>query len=265
MHYYNFNIGDYKTHTAHLTPIEDICYRRMIDYYYLHEKPLPNDIDKLCRVLMLNGCSADVERVLNEYFFLVENEWQSNRINDEIFTYNEKVRKSVEAGKASGRARLERSLNGRSTNGEPTNNQEPITNIKSSSSSSSSDDQNQDEKISENPEKPKPHKKPIDEIPYEQIQEIYNEIMLDNPACMTLTDARKSLIRARWNDKTKTVGVRQNLDYWRKFFTRLSQSDFITGKVLNSNGKAPFVANFDWIFNATNFAKIIEGTYENRR
>lgn len=28
MHYYNFHIGDYASHTRHLSPIEDIAYRR---------------------------------------------------------------------------------------------------------------------------------------------------------------------------------------------------------------------------------------------
>jgi len=40
MHYFQFNIADYKSHTAHLTLIEDMAYRRLLDWYYLHEKPI---------------------------------------------------------------------------------------------------------------------------------------------------------------------------------------------------------------------------------
>ena len=39
MHYYSFNIGDYASHTRHLTAIEDLAYRRLLDLYYLHEQP----------------------------------------------------------------------------------------------------------------------------------------------------------------------------------------------------------------------------------
>ena len=34
MHFYQFNIGDYASHTRHLNPIEDIAYRRLLDIYY---------------------------------------------------------------------------------------------------------------------------------------------------------------------------------------------------------------------------------------
>jgi len=39
MHYFNFNIGDYASHTRHLSLMEDLAYRRLIDAYYLAEKP----------------------------------------------------------------------------------------------------------------------------------------------------------------------------------------------------------------------------------
>lgn len=71
MYFYNFNIGDYRSHTAHLTPTEHYVYRSLIDWYYLNERPMPaNDIDYIARVLMLK---TDDERqalqsVLSEFF-----------------------------------------------------------------------------------------------------------------------------------------------------------------------------------------------------
>lgn len=87
MHYYNFNIGDYQSHTKHLTPIEDICYRRLLDHYYLHEQPLPNDIPKLTRLLLLNGYVQEVENVLTEFFELTDSGWINHRANKEIQNY----------------------------------------------------------------------------------------------------------------------------------------------------------------------------------
>lgn len=71
MYWYNFNIGDYRSHTAHLTPTEHYIYRSLIDWYYLNERPMPaNDIDHIARLLLLK---TDEERqalqsVLSEFF-----------------------------------------------------------------------------------------------------------------------------------------------------------------------------------------------------
>ena len=87
MHYYQFNIGDYQSHTKHLTPIEDICYRRLLDFYYLHEQPIPNDIPKLTRLLLLNGYTKQVQAVLHEFFDLSDDGWINHRADEEIIRY----------------------------------------------------------------------------------------------------------------------------------------------------------------------------------
>jgi uncharacterized protein YdaU (DUF1376 family) len=87
MHYYQFNIGDYYSHTKHLSPIEDICYRRLLDYYYLHEKPLTNDIAKLARLLMLNEYHLELMTVLDEFFVIVAEGFINPRADKEIEQY----------------------------------------------------------------------------------------------------------------------------------------------------------------------------------
>ena len=87
MHYYQFNIADYQSHTKHLTPIEDICYRRLLDWQYMHEKPISIDINSVCRLLMLRECSTDVERMLNEFFILTDEGWVNSRAFEEIEQY----------------------------------------------------------------------------------------------------------------------------------------------------------------------------------
>jgi uncharacterized protein YdaU (DUF1376 family) len=88
MHYYQFNIGDYLSHTKHLSPMEDICYRRLLDFYYLHEQPIPNDLPKITRLLCLNKeYLTDVEQVLNEFFKLTDNGWINERADKEIKQY----------------------------------------------------------------------------------------------------------------------------------------------------------------------------------
>jgi uncharacterized protein YdaU (DUF1376 family) len=140
MHYYQFNIGDYLSHTRHLTPIEDICYRRALDYYYLHEKPLTSDIGKLCRLLMLPDAKAELLSVLDEFFVPVADGYINPRADKEIKQYQE----FAEAGKRGAAKRWSKGEDSppnsppnpppiANNNHKPlTTNHKPITNIKSS-------------------------------------------------------------------------------------------------------------------------------------
>lgn len=53
MHYYSFNIADYKKDTDYLSPIEHYVYRSLIDRYYLDEMPIPRETQPLLRRLKL--------------------------------------------------------------------------------------------------------------------------------------------------------------------------------------------------------------------
>jgi uncharacterized protein YdaU (DUF1376 family) len=87
MHYYQFNIGDYSSHTLQLDPIEDIAYRRMIDWCYLHEKPLPIDPSEVAREVRMREYPDAVSYVLNKYFSLSEKGFSQKRIESEIRSY----------------------------------------------------------------------------------------------------------------------------------------------------------------------------------
>ena len=102
MYFYKFNISDYQSHTKHLTPIEDIIYRRMLDFIYLNERPLPKELDKICRLISMNEYRTDVERVLREFFKKNKDGWNNVRCILEIEDYKDKQEKAAIAGKASG-------------------------------------------------------------------------------------------------------------------------------------------------------------------
>ena len=97
MHYYNFNIGDYMKHTLHLTPEEDLAYRRLLDMYYDTEGPIPNNIPLVSRRLRMDF--KIVESVLNEFFELTEDGYKNYRADGEIADYH----KFLEKQKANGR------------------------------------------------------------------------------------------------------------------------------------------------------------------
>jgi len=124
LHYYQFNIGDYASHTRHLSLIEDLAYRRLLDLYYLHERPLNDCSATVARLIGLSDYPQEVETVLIEFFQHVDGGYVNSRADKEIAHYHAKIQQAAKAGKAS----AERRFNGRSTDVQPTNNQEPITN-----------------------------------------------------------------------------------------------------------------------------------------
>ncbi len=101
MHYYQFNISDYKSHTEHLEPLEDLAYRRMLDWCYLHEKPLPKNKDEIARMIRMRSHSDCIAVVLREFFTKIDSgEFIHKRVFLEITKANEKSSKAREAAKA---------------------------------------------------------------------------------------------------------------------------------------------------------------------
>jgi uncharacterized protein YdaU (DUF1376 family) len=124
MYYYQFNIGDYASHTQRLSLLEDLAYRRLLDEYYLHERPLNSGLTSVARQIGMRDHEAEVKFVLESFFSLTEDGWVNARADKEIAHFKGKIEQASKAGKAS----AERRFNGRSTDVQPTINQEPITN-----------------------------------------------------------------------------------------------------------------------------------------
>jgi uncharacterized protein YdaU (DUF1376 family) len=103
VHYYQFNIGDYAKHTGHLTPIEHLAYRLLLDRYYLTETPLELDIQKLSRLIGLRENTQEVSQVLDDFFEETELGWRNKRCDEEITKYHAKADVSRANGKKGGR------------------------------------------------------------------------------------------------------------------------------------------------------------------
>ena len=100
MHYYSFNIGDYQSHTNHLSELEDLAYRRLLDWYYLHESPIPTDIEETARQIRMRSHSDCIASVLREYFELTKKGWIHHRADIEIAKVGEKSDKASASAKA---------------------------------------------------------------------------------------------------------------------------------------------------------------------
>jgi uncharacterized protein YdaU (DUF1376 family) len=100
MHYYQFNIGDYKSHTEHLSEMEDLAYRRLLDWYYLHETPIPLDLTETARQIRMRSHTDCIANVLQEYFERIADGWIHHRANKEIAKAGDKSEKASASAKA---------------------------------------------------------------------------------------------------------------------------------------------------------------------
>jgi uncharacterized protein YdaU (DUF1376 family) len=127
MHYYQFHIGDYISHTRHLSLMEDLAYRRLLDFYFLHEQAIKHR--DAARQIGMREHEEDVMTVLNEFFISTEDGFVNPRADKEIKQYKE----FSEAGKRGAAKRWGTPPNGEASsppNATPiaTNNHKPITN-----------------------------------------------------------------------------------------------------------------------------------------
>ena len=85
MHFYKFHIGDYMSHTRHLSLLEDLAYRRLLDFYFLHEQPIKHR--DAARQIGMRDHEEDVLTVLNEFFLSTDDGFVNPRANKEIEEY----------------------------------------------------------------------------------------------------------------------------------------------------------------------------------
>ena len=126
MHYYQFNIGDYRRDTAHLSHLEHGIYRSLIDTYMLEESPLPGDMKELERKHLIRTANEKkaLRNVLKDFFKFENSMFLHCRCDEDIISYRDK---SLKASK-SAKKRWEKDANAVRTHSEGNANHKPITN-----------------------------------------------------------------------------------------------------------------------------------------
>jgi uncharacterized protein YdaU (DUF1376 family) len=129
MHYYKFNIADYRKDTGHLSTIEHGIYRQLIDWYYLDEQPIPEETQVVIRRLRLGSDEVNfLQNVLSDFFVLGKTGYTHKRIEVEIKDYSEQAEKNKNNGKLGGRPKKTHSvISGLPDESQNNPNQEPIT------------------------------------------------------------------------------------------------------------------------------------------
>lgn len=103
MNYYPFHIGDYRSATMHLSNAEDLAYRRVLDWYYDTEQPLPLDTQWMARRLRVEA--RDLDTVLQDFFVRTGEGWVHERCGQEIAQFQQMLAKNRANGAKGGRPR----------------------------------------------------------------------------------------------------------------------------------------------------------------
>lgn len=235
MHYFQFNIGDYASHTRHLSLMEDLAYRRLLDLYYLKDGEIHGDEAEVARQIGMRDEAAAVKQVLQDFFTIDEDRWSHGRCDAEITHFRQKSEKASNAGKASAQRRFnERSTDVQQTFNQPiTNNQEPITN-------------NQEDKS------PKGDMSSGDDLSVQDVVDAWNDLAAQCglSEVVKVTAARRRQVQARIKEYPSS-------EDWGKALSAIERSKFMCGD--NDRG---WRANFDFLLQPSTFIKLLEGTYD---
>jgi len=248
MHYFQFNIKDYQSHTSHLDELEDLAYRRLLDWCYLHERPLPEDPTEVARLIRMRSHTDCIATVLREFFVRTESGWFSDRVRRELDAISRKSDKARESAKARWNKGLDANASEAHTEGNATHNPLPITHNPIEEAKAS---------LSGSAFPPCPH---------ERILNLWKTKLPHLAQPRTWEGSRQQALRARWVQAGKKSvfsdgysSTEDGVKWWGSFFDYIANETKLAGG-FESNGRV-WRPDLPWILNATNFAKIIDGKY----
>jgi uncharacterized protein YdaU (DUF1376 family) len=264
VNYYKRHIGDYAAATRHLSLLEHGVYGMLLDVYYTTEKHLPLDERAVFRLV---GARTDDEReavktILGEFFTSAPDGFHQSRCDEEIAIKQEKSVKNAGIGKLGGRPK--------SITDSVIPESETLLDESEKVSADSTSRNPSHKPITSNQYSPPTSGKP-DLAPCPQI----DLIDLFGQHCPTLPQPKPELwegksadhMRARWkwvltakrrNGERYATTKEQAVDWFGRFFAYVAKSDFLMGR------SGDFSASLQWLMKAENFAKVVQGNYENK-
>lgn len=90
--------------------------------------------------------------------------------------------------------------------------------------------------------------------PQKEIVAAYHRLLPELPPVNVWTDQNSEALRVRWRSSSE----HQTLEWWEGFFAYVRKCPFLMGK------KNDFQASLGWLVKAANFAKVLNGQYEQR-
>ena len=257
MHYYQHHIGDFIKDTAFLQNDEVGIYIKLLWLYYDTEKPLPDNLFELSMKTNTRDNQAALQGILEMFFDKQDGHWHHARCDREIAHYRQQIETASKAGKASAAKRAankmssddEQEFNDRSTTVQPTNNQQPITN-----------NQIKEAKASLSGTK-------FPDCPQQEILDLWKKHLPHLTQPRVWEGTRRATLKARWVQASKPseyspegYKTRQDgLAWWDELLGYIAKETRLAGG-FETNGRV-WKPDLEWVINATNFQKIIDGKY----
>lgn len=238
MHYFQFNIGDYASHTRHLSLMEDLAYRRLLDLYYLRDGKLYGDEKEVARQIGLRDHIDEVTQVLQDFFTIAEDDrWAHDRCDAELAEYRHFLEKQRENGKRGGRP--------------PKNPEKPTANPSLTQDEPKKSLTTNHKPLTTNQE---PNKEDMssgdDALTVDDVVEAWNSLAGDRGLAkiVKLTENRRRQIKARIRE--------YDAEDWSTAMAAIYNSKFLCGE--NDRG---WKADFDFLLQPKSFVKLLEGAY----
>lgn len=278
MNYYERYMGDYQCDTAHLSLAEHGAYTLLLDVYYSTERGLPADEERLfrlCRAMTPEERQA-VLSVAEQFFPIGDDGLRHNaRADAEIA----RARPRIEAARANGKrgGRPKKTANDAApaaeigkdeTQQKPSGfaDQNPVeTQWKPSGKAPQHQHHIKEEKIStanavlvaSKADDPLP-------CPHQRIIALWAEQLPELQKVRDWNATRARHLQARWREQAKRrrwQSVDEGIDWFRRLFAYVRQSDFLMGNSPRGAGHEGWVCTLPWLIKPENFAKVIEGNY----
>jgi uncharacterized protein YdaU (DUF1376 family) len=99
VNWYEHHLGDWAKKCSHHTFAEEGCYRRLLDWYYSNERPLPSDVKQVRKIARCKttGDRETVQRVLAEFFEPMADGWHQSRVDRELESYAKRLPVTLQA------------------------------------------------------------------------------------------------------------------------------------------------------------------------
>jgi len=99
MKWYKFPVTEYRSHIGHLVDAEDLAFRRLLDWYWMSEQPIP--ADQIASITKLD--IAESERVLKDFFVLKNGCYHLQWVDEELVKRQDRTKLNQKSGKLGGR------------------------------------------------------------------------------------------------------------------------------------------------------------------
>ena len=267
MNYYKRHIGDYAAATRHLSLLEHGVYCLLLDIYYTGDKALPVDTRAVQR--LVNARSKEereaVDVILKEFFEQHADGWHQCRCDEEIH-HKQAVSETNQAiGRLGGRPKLiTDSVIPEKPNG--------LTLITDSVSATETYRNPSQEPVTNNQYSPDADASPpgLPACPHLRLLASFAQHLpvLPQPKPELWQGKPADAMRARWkwvltakrgSGKRYAETTDEALDWFGRFFGYVAGSDFLSGR----SGKWTN-CDLGWLMKADNFAKVVQGNYENK-